>query len=59
MPRCTDSHAAQSWRLVRSQKSTAYAGSKPGRAAASGGKYQVQTTWLSSGPSGSTRWVMR
>ena len=58
MPRCTDSQAAQSWRLVRSQKSTAYAGSKPSASAASRGKAHEQRIRVRSGVSGTSRWVI-
>ena len=43
-PRCTDSHAAQSWRFVRSQKSTAKDGSKPGTAMVSGANSHWHST---------------
>ena len=57
-PRCTDSQAAQSWRLVRSQKSTAYDGSKPGRSATSRGNAHEHSTNVRSSESGRRVWVI-
>ena len=55
MPRWTDSQADQSWRLVRSQKSTAYAGLKPSRAAISFGNAQEHVMRVRSGEIGTSR----
>ena len=58
MPRWTDSQAVQSWRLVRSQKSTAYAGLKPSRAATSAGNAHEQVIRVVSRVSGTSWWVI-
>src|SRR5262249_13725516 len=52
-PRWTDSQAAQSSRLVTSQKSTAYDGS-----ATPGGKYHERSMWVRPGARGVSRWVI-
>ena len=57
-PRCTDSHADQSCRLVRSQKSTAYDGSNPGDSTASGANDQEQLIRVLSAAWGTSTCVM-
>ena len=57
-PRCTDSHAAQSCRLVMSQNSTAYPGSKSGWATASGANAQVHSIRVRSAATGISRCVI-
>ena len=54
-PRCTDSQAPQSCLLVRSQKSTAYDGSNPGRSAAALGNAHVHSMRVAVGDSGVSR----
>ena len=54
MPSWTPSQTVQSWRLTRSQKSTASPGSKPGFAISSGWNSQSTTTRVRSGALGTS-----
>ena len=54
IPSWTPSHTAQSWRLTRSQKSTASDGSKPGFASSSGWNRKSTTTSVRSGALGTS-----